>query len=116
MWSNHRPFLAFLEFKTDGVDLVFDGPGKHKNSCKQILSQESELCSGRVRLGLINKGQQFFSHNVVMFCIKRPVVLRRFQKSKLSLVNASKTIYSRKIKTLRVIFSGQNPFLWNSCF
>jgi hypothetical protein len=29
--NNHRQIFAFLDIKNYGVDLICDGPGKHKN-------------------------------------------------------------------------------------
>jgi hypothetical protein len=83
---NHRQFLAFLDIKKIGADHVCGGPGKRKNIFEKILSHALKLFSGSVRLGLLNKGQKFFSQNIVMLGMRITVFLRRFQKCKLTFV------------------------------
>jgi hypothetical protein len=33
---NYRQIVAFFRYQKDGVDLVFSGPGKHKNNFKKV--------------------------------------------------------------------------------
>jgi hypothetical protein len=56
MFNNHLKSLDLLYIKNDGVDLVCDGPEKHKNNFfKIILSQKSirRYSFGQVGLGWV---------------------------------------------------------------